>query len=125
MLFQRVIDYLKLDLRGEEWPVLRHLVDSGLHSQIKQIGVDFHTPRLRVNPVTNDPEDMSVLDYGEIWQTLHDLEGVGFQQFSHEALNCCGIYANLTSSEETFGGAPQCCYRTAYVNTAFMDPGLL
>jgi len=38
----KILDYLKLDIGGEEWEVIPMMIRYGLFSQIRQLGVKFH-----------------------------------------------------------------------------------
>lgn len=114
----RIIDVVKLDIEGAEWQVLRHLVDSGLFRIIKQITMEMHAPRVRLNPITGKEDTVSVLDLAEMWQTLHDLERAGFEMFSTRTKSCCETYAILkTNPFLAFGDKPKCCFKVVYVNT--------
>ncbi len=107
--FQRVIDFLKVDVEGAEFAVLREMVDSGIHRQVKQLAVELHTPRMRKRQ-----EAMSAIDYGEIYDLLYDLEGVGFVQYLHNATyDCCGKFTRLT-------GDTKCCVQLYFVNSKYM-----
>jgi len=38
----KTIDYLKIDTEGSEWKILRHMLDSGVLSKVRQLGVEIH-----------------------------------------------------------------------------------
>ena len=62
-----VIDYLKMDIEGYEWPVLRHLISTGILSKVRQIAIEIHLldgPRL--------------FEHADV---LRDLERSGFVRF--------------------------------------------
>jgi Methyltransferase domain len=37
-----VIDYLKMDIEGNEWNALPQIIDSGMLDNVRQLGVEFH-----------------------------------------------------------------------------------
>ena len=109
-LFQRVIDYLKADVEGAEWPLLVNLVQSGVLKKVKQMALELHTPRR-----LSEHQPMSVTYYAEIYDGLSKLRDLGFLKFLYHANNkCCGPFLVLTPvpiNKETL-----CCYETFYVN---------
>ncbi len=108
---------MKLDVEGGEWPVLRNLVDSGVHKKVKQIFLEIHAPRVATNLLTGTEEAVSVLDLAEMWQTLHDLEKAGFQMHAARSKSCCDTFAVLkTNPLMGQGDKPKCCFRVVYVN---------
>ena len=38
----RTIDYLKLDIEGDEWNVIPQLIQSGMLSKVRQLGIEIH-----------------------------------------------------------------------------------
>ena len=109
---QRVIDYLKIDVEGAEWPLLTHLIKSDVHKQIKQMAFELHTPRYKT-------DRMTVTDYAEIIYGLKELERLGFNKFHYRSHNnCCGRFTELTPA--SIAGKRMCCYETFYVNTNFL-----
>ena len=41
---ERVIDYLKIDIEWEEWEVMKQIIDSGMLSKVRQLGIELHLP---------------------------------------------------------------------------------
>ena len=37
-----IIDYLKIDIEGDEWDVIPHIIQSGMLSKIRQLGIEIH-----------------------------------------------------------------------------------
>ena len=112
---QRVIDYVKVDVEGAEWPLINHLIQSDVHKQIKQIAFELHTPRL-----AGENETMTVTDYAEIFYELKELEKLGFRKFLyHKNNNCCRRFAEITP--ESITGRRKCCFETFYVNKKFIE----
>lgn len=59
----RIIDYLKMDIEYNEWAVLPNLVQSGMLSKVRQMGIEIHLP---------SQEPLS--KYQELANILRDLE---------------------------------------------------
>ena len=38
----KTIDYLKMDIEEAEWPVLRQIMESGMLSKVRQMGIEIH-----------------------------------------------------------------------------------
>jgi FkbM family methyltransferase len=38
----KTIDYLKIDTEGSEWRILRHMLEVGVLSQVRQLGIEIH-----------------------------------------------------------------------------------
>ncbi len=111
---QKLIDVVKMDIEGYEYPSLREMLDSGTFRQVKQMPLEIHTPRRSRNG-----RDMSSLDYAEIFQVLEDFEKAGFRKFGHKADNdCCRSFFPLTGAAVS-GNNTLCCYETFYINTNF------
>ena len=109
-----MIDYLKVDVEGAEWPLVTHLIKSGVLKQIKQMALELHTPR-----VNEEQQPMSVTDYAEIYHGLSTLQSLGLKKFLYHANNgCCGRFAELTPA--TLIRKKLCCYETFYVNENFI-----
>ncbi len=72
----RIIDYLKLDIEGDEWDVLPEMIASGSLSKIRQLGVELH---LNMN------RDDELLDCARKIQTL---ENSGMVRFHSKEKPC-------------------------------------
>lgn len=109
---QRTLDYVKIDVEGAEFPALKHIISSGLHSRIRQLAVEVHTPHRRIHM-----ESMSVKDYSEIFQLFEDLERLGFTKFAYTSTNwCCMGFADLTPGVVLQKTRTLCCYEVFYIN---------
>lgn len=40
----RIVDYLKLDVEGDEWDAISELIESGSLTRIRQLGIQIHLP---------------------------------------------------------------------------------
>ena len=125
-LLQRVIDMLKMDPEGAEWSAMRHIIDTGVYKQIKQVAMEIHTPRKKTSneTYTAPKEEMTVLDFGEVYQTLQDFHRVGFRQYYHNLershLGCRRFFANFTAQWLYNHELPICQYEVMYVNSNFL-----
>jgi hypothetical protein len=109
---QRIIDVLKADVEGAEWPFLVDFVQSQAFKQVKQFIVEPHTPRRIRGP------PMSLIDYAEAYDDFSTLEFNGFSRFLfHNRNNCCGGFATLVESDIAGQEIPLCCYEQFFVNT--------
>src|SRR6218665_2163311 len=101
---QRVIDALKIDIEGGEWPFLRDVVYSdptGL-SNVRQLFIELHTPRLRAC------SDMTAADFAEINDYMRRLrDDLDFYLYKNVQRNfCCGRFSNFMPP-----GVPEkCCH---------------
>lgn len=109
-LTQRVIDILKVDVEGAEWPFLRDMifVDSRSLSNVRQLFMELHTPRFKSTAVTaTDLEEITI--YAEKLR-----ENLGFQLYKNvQHNNCCGRFAPIMPP-----GVPEkCCHEVFYFNS--------
>lgn len=102
----RIIDYLKMDIEGGEWPVLADWLSSGDVSQIKQLSMEIHL---------QEPESFAAK-----YDLLHQLEGDstsgggGFVRFfARENPWSRGDYL------DKFNVADASCYELAWYNSKF------
>ena len=88
--------------------------------------MEIHAPRKKTSNATYTApkEEMTVLDFGEIWQTMHDFNRVGFRQYYNNLerahRGCWNLFANMTS--QWFFNLPQpiCQYELFYINSDFL-----
>jgi hypothetical protein len=110
---KRVIDILKVDVEGAEWPFLRNVVDQETDQldTIRQLLLETHTPRVKPHRVSHD-------DMVEIVYYANRLVQLGFSVVRNRQLNwCCGNFSPLMPP-----GVPEkCCHETFYVNKRFMQ----
>lgn len=67
-LLQRVLDLLKIDIEGAEWPAFLEMIQSGVLKDVKQICVEIHLGRDMARKLT----------------ILRQLYEQGFHIFMHE-----------------------------------------
>ena len=104
---QKVIDYLKMDVEGHEWAVLKSLLKSGILARVKQFGFEVHN--LSKGSTT-------ARQFFERWQILRRLELQGFQRW-YWHFNFYGTYSYQ-------GRMRSCCYELVYINVNFMSKTL-
>jgi|SRR6218665_1986278 len=113
LALQRVIDILKVDVEGGEWPFLRDVIYEDKDQQlstVKQLLMELHSPRYKLETVTKK-------DYYEMITYLTDLRRSEFQIFKnyHDG-NCCAVFASLMPPEIP----ERCCEEVAMVNLRFL-----
>jgi hypothetical protein len=65
-----IIDYLKMDIEYVEWEILPCIIQSGILSKVRQLGIEFHLP-----------ENESMEKYRQRAKTLRLLEKTGMVRF--------------------------------------------
>lgn len=95
-----IIDYLKIDVEGSEWPSLAQMLSAGTLSKVKQLGMELHIKKTNTK------------SFFGIYMTLKQLEDQGFRRW-HFALN-------LYRLKQTANGFRSCCYEMVYINTNFL-----
>ena len=108
-LFQRTIDYLKIDIEYMEWEVLESLLRNDVLKKIKQIGFEIHT-KDRIHFAATYSRTKDYLYYYNI---LSELEHKGFKRWYSHA-NPCGNHKSPNTLERR-----TCCYELVLVNTNF------
>ena len=73
---EKVIDYLKIDIESAEWNVLPQIIESGMLSKVRQLGVEFH--------VVPRNGDKSLKNYQSLVGIIKSLEGQGMVRFDSQ-----------------------------------------
>jgi len=97
----KVIDYLKIDIEGDEWNAITDIIASGMLPKIRQMAIEIH-----MWPVKG------TLDHHRrLIQTLQMLEDHGMVRFDSRA--------NPTSHRymDAFGFSDYCCYEMVWYNS--------
>jgi len=71
-----IVDYLKLDIEGEEWDVIPMMIESGLHFKIRQLGVEIHLFK----------DDLEY--YRDLAGKIQELEKTGMVRFHSKETPC-------------------------------------
>ena len=74
--FQKIIDYLKIDVEGAEFAAFKAMLESGILKSVKQIGFEIH---YKYGPHRTR--------YQRTWKLLTQLEEAGFKQWIMEHNN--------------------------------------
>jgi len=112
---QRIIDALKIDVEGGEWPFLRDVVYSdptGL-SNVRQLYIELHTPK------TKSVGTMVASDFAEINDYVRRLrDELDFLLYMNvQRNNCCGSFSDLMPP-----GVPEkCCHELFFFNAHLMS----
>lgn len=111
---QRIIDFLKVDAEGAEWPCLVDWLNSGILSrQVKQLAIEVHTPKFRVLGQT-----MTLDDHLRITWLFEELTRRGFRKyFVGSGNDCCSRFSDWALDEKFI----HCCYELFYVNSKFLQ----
>ena len=96
----RIIDYLKIDIEGDEWSVIPNIIDSGMLPKIRQMGIEVH-----LLPVTEN-----IGYYRKLVKTLQLLEANGMVRFSSLANPASYAYINA------FDFTDHTCHEIAWYN---------
>jgi hypothetical protein len=72
----KVIDYLKIDIESAEWHVLPQIIESGMLSKVRQLGVEFH--------VVPRNGDKSLKNYQSLVSIIKSLENQGMIRFDSQ-----------------------------------------
>ena len=111
--WQIVIDVVKLDAEGAEWPCLVDWLTSGVLDRVKQLVLEVHTPKLRKFGQT-----MALEDYQRIVKIFEMLKEQGFQKYLFHSKNeCCRGYADWGL---TISNGLHCCYELFYLNLRYL-----
>ena len=100
-VLQVIIDYLKMDIEGNEWSCLKNMMRSNVLSRVKQFGLEIHVK----------PDTTKLYEY---WTILRDLEKRGFRRW-YWAMNYRGRNIYMVPS-----GSRSHCYEMVYINVNFL-----
>jgi len=112
LVWQRVIDVLKVDAESAEWPFLRNVLneDSDQLDTIRQLLLEIHTPRFK-------PQQMTKQDAIEMVFYAKKLKAYGFSVFCRRERNfCCKRFSPMMPQ----GVTEKCCQEIFYVNRRFL-----
>lgn len=111
-MLQRVIDVLKVDVEGGEWPFLRDVLyeDRDQLTTVKHLLMELHSPRYKLETLTKR-------DYLELITYMTDLRSLDFQIFKnyHDG-NCCEVFASMMPPEIP----ERCCQEVGMINSRFL-----
>jgi hypothetical protein len=93
---QKVIDVLKIDVEGAEWPFFQSILRHPESMQnIKQLCVEIHSPKRAGKALTKD-------DHDQIFQLLVALEDLGFRVSWVDVNPCClHLFASFIPKDVT------------------------
>ena len=91
------ISYLKVDIEGFELEAVPEWLDSGVLSNIKQIGMEFHTG---YNVITKEERPRI---FRQLLKSFLDMHELGFRLISYSPNHCVGrSYNHLNQNYYTF-----------------------
>lgn len=113
-MLQRIIDILKIDVEGAEWPFLRDVVyaEPTSLSKVKQLYLEIHSPKLK------SEKSMTAIDFAEINYYVKLLREVqNFQLYKNgQNYSCCARFSGLMPP----GVRDQCCHEVFFFNAHFL-----
>jgi len=110
VLEQRVIDVLKVDVEGAEWPFLRNVLteDKDELNSVRQLLLEMHTPRYKHHHLTME-DSVEMVFYAK------KLKSHNFTLFHHRQSNyCCRRFSRMMPFG--FGIPETCCQESFFVN---------
>lgn len=111
----KIIDAVKIDIEMSEWSTVLTALEMGSFQNIKQLFIEFHTPKRR-----RSPDKVGITDYAYMLEVLYRLNEAGFLKFTHHPKNGCPMY-HVMSSEEANNIGTFCCYEVFYINSNFLS----
>ena len=69
----KIIDYLKIDIEGGEWDVMKQIVESQILSNVRQLSIEFHLPNKHL-PNSNADKYSSLQDYQSLVRIVKSIE---------------------------------------------------
>jgi len=97
---KKIIDYLKIDIEGDEWGALQNIIDSGMLPKIRQLTVKVHLI----------PADQTIEFYRKRIEILQLLEAHGMVRFSSVANPAMHVQIHA------FGFVDYPCHEIAWYN---------
>ena len=98
-----IIDYLKINIEGDEWHVIPHIIQSGMLSKIRQLGVEIHL---------NKRSNLTLHELRHYVRIIQSLERNGMVRFDSKPI--MWSYTCL----DTLGFCEDMCYELAWYNRA-------
>ena len=109
-MFQKILDYLKIDIEGSENALFETMFKADILSRVKQLSVELH-------PALELKGESLRHSYFRIWKVIRTLEQLGFQQWMIEhndnPMSPVALHPNMR------GG--YCCSNAYYVNINFLN----
>ena len=110
-IFQRDIDFLKLDVEFSEWPALHEMIQSGTIHKVRQLALETHTPEVDIHMFANNKCTWSRRDtIAAMLKILVDLRNIGFSIYYTRTNYRTEFTSGLTQRER------HCCHNLHMVN---------
>ena len=110
-IFQRIIEYLKIDIEYSEWDSLATALNENILHRVKHFGIETHIKdKIFKNQTTHTK------DFAYFLNILKGMENLGFRKFSTH-YNAHGVYASPRT-----GLRQTCCMELVYLNINFLKP---
>ena len=111
---QKVIDVIKVDIEGAEWPFLRQVLKTDKLKYVKQLIFELHTPIYKTDTLT--------VEHFSIYNDLMEVkEKWGFELYlEHHKNDCCPMYGVIVPQEMVQGAKMDlCCFELFFLNKNF------
>jgi hypothetical protein len=113
---QKVIDVMKIDIEGAEWPFLHQFINTDWPRQFKQLIFEIHTPTFKGTPMTREAYDAVIKDL-QLLQSKHHYRL--YRELHNNG--CCGRFSPLLPPG-LLGSRQHCCFELYYINPDFAAP---
>lgn len=115
-----MIDVMKIDAEGAEWPLLRDMaIDPSALENVRQLIFEAHAPRRKPKN-----QIMKMTDYAQVFRSVSMLKRIGFRSFHHRDEEnsglCCKWWADLVPPSVHKGENITCCYELYLVNLNYL-----
>ena len=110
-MFQRIIDYLKMDIEYSEWDSLATALKENVLRRVKQFGIETHTKEVFKGQKTHTRTIFILYEHSERNRTA-GIQGKFSSHYNHY-----GLY----TSHRT-GLVRTCCMELVYLNINFLKP---
>lgn len=110
----RDVDYLKMDIEGEEWDIIPRMLASGSFSKIRQLGVQLH-----FFPIEDEKTELNY--YRELARKIQAFEKKGRMiRFHSKEVNCSFHYGILREKwpADEINKFPTNCFEMAWYQTS-------
>ena len=112
----RDVDYLKMDIEGEEWDIIPRMLASGSFSKIRQLGVELH-----LFSIADNDEKTELNYYRDLARKIQTLEKRGRMiRFHSNEIPCSSHYGILREKwpADKINKFPTKCFEMAWYQTS-------
>lgn len=107
---KKIIDYLKIDIEGNEWDVIPEIIDSGMLDNVRQLAMEIH-----LFDIVNFKMLESLDDYRRFVGIVKSLEDAGMVRFDSEYAPWCPAVVSVLNNITAY-----LCIEMAWYNSRFL-----